>query len=250
MGSSKKDKITYGVTPTQDIAGRMLLDAARGGSRLQNEPYLGSFDITPDVLKGVAGAGDTTSWLTSVLGIPGATGTGETLEEMVKTGAPTDIGALLTQWAKVGGIDALRAGEQVSERARQAGSALGPVSRQAVGAATAEVAERGKLEASKMTAALLEAATQRRLQAAQLVTQIGTTAKQLGLDQARIELAANQFKAGMNYEEWKRMNPDVYQLAAAVWGKNVDTLVQQAPDQFGQFLSAIGPIIAAAIIAA
>ena len=232
--SSSKNKVTYGLTPQQQVASDILLQLA---NRNMSARYPGSFAVDIGDLE----SGDLSIGLQRLGVDPAIFG------ELVKTGFATDTTELTNQTRQVGREQVARAFEDAVARASEAGGAFSSAARAAgVKAATGEAAKY-ELGVLQQVLGAQEAAAQRRMMGLQLAMQAAQTAQALGIDAAKVRLAAQQFTSGMDYEEWKRQNPDTFTLLATLFGRNVDTHIQQNPSWVGPALLAISRIVAAAI---
>lgn len=227
------------LTPEQQAAQSFLANYMMQGQT----PYTGSFDIlTPEAR----------DFLTSLLksgtegyGLP--TDVAEEMKRMALTGKPVSNEEAFQQQRRVAELASTRAMENALAQFGKYGAKY---STPALGAATraaAEVQAQSELDILKQVAASQEAARQRQLAATQVLLQGAQTARALGVDAARLIEAANQFKAGMDYEEFKRRYPDVYSVAASVFGRNVDFYMRQKPDYTALALTVIGGIIGAVV---
>lgn len=225
--SKRRERMIYALTPQQSAASNILLEMAH---RNMGAKYPGSFKVD---------LGDYDAGLKR-LGLDS-----EMINELAKTGFATDTTPLTQATRAVGQEQAARAYETALARASEAGGTYGSAARAA--AARAATSEVGKYELGVLQQVLAaqEAAAQRRVQGVQLASQVAETAASLGLDAAKLKLAAAQLEHGMEYEEWKRQNPDTLTLLSTLFGRNVDALVSQGPDRWGQFIKAIGTIIGA-----
>lgn len=237
MGNPKS-KTHFALTPQQQTAQDMLLSQARRGQ----QPFAGSFDITPASLASLQNQmGSDDPFNLNQFGME------ELMREMMGTGAPVDQTASFAAQRKVAEEAAQRAVENVLARSGQAGVRYGSPTMGAAAREGASVAAQAEANILSQVAQAQEQAQQRRIQAAQLTAGIQQSAMALNVDMAKIEMAAKQFEQGMRYEEFKRMYPDVYQLLLSVWGRNVDMVLEQAPDRLGQILGFVGPILGAAV---
>lgn len=240
MGDTSETTTTVGLTPEQQTAQRELLNTALQGQ----QSYGGNFDITPDVLSGYM----------DLVTQPGGEGLNDFLNRAMETGLPTELGESATQARRVADAAARRAAVGTLAEGSKYG---GKFSTQAAGTAgqrAAEVAAQAELAILQERERSQQLARQRQLAAADIASRLGQAAQQGVLNVAQLELAANQWQEGMDYEEWKRQNPDVYQILESIWGRNVDFMMEKNPTAFGSFLSfasgVIGSPVGAAIITA
>lgn len=227
MGSRRKE-ITYGMTPQQHAAANILLKMVSEGNRAYPRPF--TMPEVSDVMQTPLSGADATA-----------------LSELTRTGFAPDTSAVLNQIRTVGREEVARAFEGSLARAGAAGSMFGTAARAAAAKAATGEAAKYEQRALELGLAAQEGAAQRRVQGLQLAAQINQAAQSLNLDAARLRIAAAQFQQGMDYEEWKRQNPDVFSLLGLLYGKNVDMLVSQRPDQIGPTLLAIATIVGGAL---
>ena len=217
------------VTPEQTIAMQYLLNQLQRGQT----PYTGDFNITPD------------DYLRRFMEYSGDLGFDTSgLEELARTGAPFNQEEMFAKQRELAEGAATKALEQKLAEMEKFGAKY---SSPAVAAATKEAATvkaQTELGILQQMAQEHAAAQQRRLAASQLLLQGIDAMRSLGVDAARVYVAGKQFEKGMQYEEFKRMYPDVYQLATAIFGRNVDYYIKQRPDYISTVLSIIGLIVA------
>lgn len=128
--------------------------------------------------------------------------------------------------------------------ASQAGNPFSSASRAAATRAAASMNLEGRIAAAKERAQQMAADLQLEAQSAQLLIGATEAAGRLGLTAAQLRTAALQFEAGLSWEEWKQRNPGAYQVATALWGRNVDFVGEKKASWVGPALMAIGGILA------
>ncbi len=242
-GSAKNTQtVTQMTTPKQRQAESMLMSKAMQGQATYNpnDPANQKFNVTP------------AGWDAFIesLANPESSdtlGLYDYLRGAIATGNPVDQTASFQAQRAVAETAATRSAENVMGRAGQTGAKYGSAAAGAATAAAGSVQQQAEAAILQQVVAAEEAAQQRRQAASQLAASVLQANKALQLDAARISTSINQFNAGMNYEEWKRVNPDVYQLLQAVWGRQVDQLVQNQQGWLGPALQVVGTIVGALI---
>jgi hypothetical protein len=225
------------LTPEQQQAQQMLLQMAQQGP----PRYTGSFDVQPEILQqffGQLSQGQLPLMDENSLAA---------LRGLAQTGAPVDLTPMFQQQREIARQAATEAVQQVLGQMSQAGAKYSSIAAQQAAKAAGQVQAQTELGILQQAAQAQEAARARQLQALQTLAQVGQAATALGLDAARIEMAAKQFQAGMNYEDFKRQYQDVYQLLGVLWGRNVDFYLRQKPDYVAAALPILGAIVGAII---
>jgi len=212
QGKTKKEAL---LTPEQEKAQKLLLAQIQKG----NTAYEGSFDISsmfdPEFLKQISGS--------ETIASPSS----EVLNQMVQTGLPTDITAASRSIRESAQYSAERLGEELFAKGDEAGARYGSASRgtAALGIAGAKLGAQESI--AKIDQMSQDQAKARQLQAAMFVRESAQKALEMGLEARRILMSAEQFETGMNYEEFKRLYPDVHSLAVAMLGNRVEYMVEQ-----------------------
>lgn len=230
LSGNKTSQTTQQLMPQQQEAVNALMDYARQGQT----PYGGDFNVTPDILQALMGA------YKSGEGFAG-------LEGPLKEGMSSGFNVATDEFAKsqraLADTAINKAVQKVMAEAAGGGSKYSSAAATRAARAGGEVQAQAENEILKQVIAARENAANRRTQLIGVAGQLTQAFQQFGVDIAKLQMAANQFQEGMSYEEFKRMHPDVYQIMLQVFGKDVDSVIQQEPNAFGKLTSFLAPIV-------
>lgn len=221
------------LTPEQQQAAQLLLRQAQMGQT----PYSGGFNVTPQGLEE----------LFSTLAAGRLPEEVSGLSEIAKTGAPVSMTEAFQKQRELAQTAATRAFEDALAQAARFGAKYSSPGVAAAAREAANVQAQSELSILQQVAQAEERARQRQLEASQLILNAVNAARSLGVDAARVLTAAKQFEVGMDYEEFKRQYPDVYQLLGMLWGRNVDFYIKQRPSMVGPILGVVGTVLGAII---
>jgi len=214
--------------PEQQDAMNYLLNYAKGGQT----PYSGDFNINSDYL---------TNYGNELKSDP--YGSLEFLQNLVANGGnPVDQTASFAKQRDVATNAATRAAADVLSKAAKSGAAYSSSAAGAAAERAGEVKAQSEANILQQEAKAQEAARQRQIAGAQILVQFKTLMDQGLLNAARLDMAAKQYEAGMNYEEFKRMYPDIYKVLESIWGRNVDFYSQTTPNGLGNLLNFAGAV--------
>jgi len=215
---SDKAKQTPGILPEQREALNLLLGYARGGQR----PYGGDFNIDFSSMPGWdALMGSLTG---DFLGLGGE----DALRGLI-AGDTTDISKLVETQRKLADTAAKQAAGQVLAGAAKGGGRYSSSAAAAAAQAAGNVKAGVEAKILDLQRQMLENAKQRQIAALQLLSRVRMAQEQGILDAARLQAAAKQWQKGMEYEEFKRMYPDVYKMLLVIFGRNIDFYTQKNP---------------------
>jgi len=218
---TSKTKRYENLTDEQKEAEGLLMDKARAGQT----PYSGDFNISSDFL----------NMFKDLYSGPGY-GQTDFLKKVMDTGMPVDRTELFQKQREIAGTAADKAKARVLSDAAKAGARYSTPAAAAATQAASEVRAKSEANILQQIAQAEEMAKQRQMAGAQLLQQFQLAQEQGLLNASRIDEAAKQWEKGMDYEEFKRMHPDVYKLLLSIWGRNVDFTMEHKPTAFGNLL--------------